>query len=97
MAAGVYFGERSTFNKGVILEGEPVTNQIAELQAAIIALQLVSKIHKTRSFGGEKLCQAVIKVDSKYMVEGIADWLPTLLKWSPEGDEGGRFVVIQAT
>jgi ribonuclease HI len=76
MAAGVFVGEYSEYNKSVIVESVRTTNQVAELQAAIIALQVAHAIYKKERFGGKRLDLVVIKADSAYVVDGITDWVP---------------------
>jgi len=83
MAIGVFFGEGSVYNKSIRLKGDTITNQVAELQAAIVALQQVDEIHNTKSVtGGMQLYQVVMKADSEYMVDGITNWVPKLWTWS---------------
>lgn len=61
-SAGVYFGPGSSFNQSSMLDMPRTTNQVAELMAAVLALEKALTINKT----GVKtdMMQLVVKADS---------------------------------
>lgn len=76
---GVYFGPRAESNYSELLpEDLPATNQVAELYAAISALQ------DTLDHRGpdREFCKVLILTDSKYLVDGISEWI---WKWKRNG------------
>ncbi|RKK65700.1 hypothetical protein BFJ69_g16056 [Fusarium oxysporum] len=79
---GVFVGETSSFNQSLMLHQVPVTNQIAELSAGIIALEQARDILRTRALGEDPLHTVVIKADSEYLVKGMTDWI---FKWEANG------------
>lgn len=82
---GVFFGPGSERNYGCILGSRiQFTNQVAEISAAINA------IRDTRSWYPEeekKICKLLIVTDSKYLVEGISDYI---WKWKRNGWRNAR-------
>lgn len=82
-AIGVFFGETSKYNRSVLLSEPDVTNQIAELRAGVLALELAKIILQTKALGDERpLDTVVIKADSEYLVKGMTEWV---LKWETNG------------
>lgn len=69
---GVFFGARDPRNLSERLVGRQ-TNQRAELTAAIRAVQLLNT-----SYGDDERVRAEIVSDSKYVIDGITQWV---LKW----------------
>ncbi|KAG6192991.1 hypothetical protein E4U10_003949 [Claviceps purpurea] len=85
MSAGVFFSTNSRYNQSLPLYGPSVTNQVAELRAGIIALQLAMDIWRDERFGvdgNQRLREVVIKADSDYLVKGITDYI---YKWKQNG------------
>ncbi|KAI9649927.1 hypothetical protein NHQ30_002512 [Ciborinia camelliae] len=88
-AFGVYFGDKAPDNdSGFVDRHLPQTNQVAELFAAIMALDTVmkdlDKDIKNRVVGtqGRQLCSILIITDSAYVVDGISEWI---YKWKVNG------------
>jgi ribonuclease HI len=82
-AIGVFFGQTSKYNRSVLLSEPHVTNQIAELRAGILALELARNIPRTKALGdGGPLHTVVIKADSEYLVKGMTEWV---FKWETNG------------
>ncbi|KAG5967170.1 hypothetical protein E4U56_000988 [Claviceps arundinis] len=85
MAAGVFFSTNSRYNQSLPLYGPSVTNQVAELRAGIIALELAMDIWRDERFGvdgNQRLREVVIKADSDYLVKGMTDYI---FKWKQNG------------
>jgi ribonuclease HI len=80
-AIGVFVGVDSKYNESRLLTEPTVTNQIAELEAGILGLEQAIQIQKNR-FYDRQIEQVVIKADSKYLVEGMTDWI---FKWEKNG------------
>ncbi|CAG9953925.1 unnamed protein product [Clonostachys rosea f. rosea IK726] len=80
-AAGVFVGKSSKYNKSTVLTESEATNQIAELKAGILGLSQAIEIQGC-GVEGEALHQVVIKSDSKYLVEGMTEWV---FKWEGNG------------
>lgn len=79
-AAGVYVGASSLaakYNGTYTLVDEGATNQKAELQAAIKGLETYWKIEPSDLCSCE-IKTLIIKTDSKYVHDGITDWIQ---KW----------------
>jgi ribonuclease HI len=75
---GIFFGPGCERNYGEELPDDlPATNQVAELYAATTAIQDTID-HE----GDRKLCKLLIVTDSKYVVDGISDWI---WKWKRNG------------
>ncbi|KAG6109731.1 hypothetical protein E4U13_005670 [Claviceps humidiphila] len=85
MAAGVFFNTNSRYNQSLPLYGPSVTNQVAELRAGILALELAMDIWWDERFGedgDQRLREVVIKADSDYLVKGMTDYI---FKWKQNG------------
>ncbi|KAG5989318.1 hypothetical protein E4U52_005666 [Claviceps spartinae] len=85
MAAGVFFNTNSRYNQSLPLDGPTVTNQVAELRAGILALELAMDIWWDERFGedgDQRLREVVIKADSDYLVKGMTDYI---FKWKQNG------------
>ncbi|KAJ9664569.1 hypothetical protein H2198_000220 [Neophaeococcomyces mojaviensis] len=80
-AAGVYVGHHNPLNGGYTLVDVGATNQKAELQAGIKGLETALNI-EPKDLNGAPLSTLVIKTDSKYMYEGITDYIS---KWKMNG------------
>lgn len=80
-AYGIYFNLESKFNSAGILDEQPITNQRAELTAAIEACKLCYQILKDPSVDQE-IRQIVVKSDSAYLVSSMVDWVE---KWRDNG------------
>lgn len=80
-AAGVFVGTGSRYNQSTILTEPKATNQVAELTAGILGLSQAMEIQAHRPEGGP-LHQVVIKSDSKYLVQGMTEWV---FKWEGNG------------
>ena len=89
-AAGVFVGDKSEYNKSVLLTGSRPTNQVAELSAGILGLEEAIKIRR-EGIGGGDLHQVVIKTDSKYLVEGMTEWV---FKWEKNGYRTSKGTVV---
>ena len=76
-AYGVYFNIDSKFNSAGLFEEGPMTNQRAEISAAIEACMLCIRMLSTPNFDQE-IKQIVIKSDSTYLVDSmvthVAKW-----------------------
>lgn len=87
-AGSIFLGPNNKHNCAIPLKGDDrQTNQIAELSACIYALQLVNKNlnrwKKERDRDSpSKLAMVVIKSDSAYIVNGIAEHV---FKWKTNG------------
>jgi ribonuclease HI len=86
-AIGVFVAESSPFNRSLLLHQTPVTNQIAELSAGIIALEQAIKILQTKALGEDPLHTVVIKADSEYLVKGMTEWV---FKWEVNGYKNAK-------
>ncbi|EXK24200.1 hypothetical protein FOMG_19065 [Fusarium oxysporum f. sp. melonis 26406] len=86
-AIGVFVGETSSFNRSLLLRQVPVTNQIAELNAGIVALEQAMEILRTKALGKEPLHKVVIKADSEYLVKGMTEWV---FKWEVNGYKNAK-------
>jgi ribonuclease HI len=64
-----------------------VTNQIAELNAGITALEQAIDILQTKALGEDPLHTVVIKADSEYLVKGMTEWV---FKWEVNGYKNAR-------
>ncbi|EHK19844.1 uncharacterized protein TRIVIDRAFT_68171 [Trichoderma virens Gv29-8] len=80
-SVGVFVGNESEYNKSVLLSESNATNQVAELQAGILALHQAMKIRDI-GLDGEELHEVVIKADSEYLVKGMTEWI---FKWKANG------------
>lgn len=69
-AYGVYFNIESQFNSAGLLKEGPMTNQRAEISAAIEACALCVQMLTTPNFSQE-IKQIVIKSDSAYLVDSM--------------------------
>lgn len=69
-AYGVYFNIDSKFSSAGLLEEGPMTNQRAEISAAIEACRLCIRMLSTPNFDQE-IKQIVIKSDSTYLVDSM--------------------------
>jgi len=72
---GVWFGENDARNVCEPLAGDRQTNQRAEIQAAIRALEV----------GG---CNLEIRTDSRYVVRAATEWIPRAGGWLERDFEG---------
>ncbi|OJJ49480.1 hypothetical protein ASPZODRAFT_129958 [Penicilliopsis zonata CBS 506.65] len=87
-AAAVYFGPQSAYNVARVLNSPDPTNQKAELEAGIIALERALAISKNERFysydddSGALLETVVVKTDSEYLAKGMSEWV---LKWEQNG------------
>lgn len=87
-AGSIFLGPNNKHNCAIPLKGaDRQTSQIAELSACIYALQLVNKNlnrwKKERDRDSpSRLAMVVIKSDSAYIVNGIAEWV---VKWKRNG------------
>jgi ribonuclease HI len=92
---GVYFRDASDLNISARLDalaGQELTNQQAELQAALVALSQINDFKENRvkypnlvdEDGPElkNLSDIIIKTDSKYVVRGMTEWMG---KWTRNG------------
>lgn len=77
---GVYFGPESDHNISERLWGGAQTNQRAEINAAIYALDKVKLLLIT---GELRAKTVVLASDSSYLVNGITDWVKRL--WQKNG------------
>lgn len=76
---GVYFGPDSQYNISERLEYGAQTNQRAELNAAILALEKVTSLLED----GDLRTQNVVLIsDSSYVVQSMTDWV---FKWRNNG------------
>lgn len=78
MAAGVFFRTNSRWNISKSLNGPRNTNQVAELKAGIMALEQALEIQRDRLFQERRLWEVIVKADSKYLVQGITEYI---FKW----------------
>lgn len=69
-AYGVYFSDSSNFNRAGLLKEGPMTNQRAEITAAIEAITWCMRTLITPNFDQE-IKQVVIKSDSAYLVDSM--------------------------
>ncbi|GAB7332924.1 hypothetical protein MBLNU13_g04632t1 [Cladosporium sp. NU13] len=69
-AYGVYFNIDSEFNSADLLDKGPMTNQRAEITAALEACKSCFRMVKTPDFF-QKIKQIVIKSDSAYLVDNM--------------------------
>ncbi|UZP36742.1 hypothetical protein NXS19_004558 [Fusarium pseudograminearum] len=86
-AIGVFVGETSPFNQSLLLCQAPATNQIAELNAGITALEQAIDILQTKALGEDPLHTVVIKADSEYLVKGMTEWV---FKWEVNGYKNAK-------
>ncbi|CZR35881.1 uncharacterized protein FPRO_03859 [Fusarium proliferatum ET1] len=86
-AIGVFFGETSPFNRSLLLRQVPVTNQIAELNAGIAALEQALEILRSEVLGEDSLHKVIIKADSEYLVKGMTEWV---FKWEVNGYKNAK-------
>ncbi|KAG5957588.1 hypothetical protein E4U58_005826 [Claviceps cyperi] len=81
----VFFNTNSWYNRSLPVYGLSVTNQVAELRAGIIALELAMDIWWDEWFGedgNQRLREVVIKADSGYLVKEMTDYI---FKWKQNG------------
>ena len=76
-AYGVYFNIDSEYNSAGLLDEGPMTNQRAEITAAIEACKLCYQMVNTPNFPQETK-QVVIKSDSAYLVNSMVEYVE---KW----------------
>lgn len=76
---GVYFGPGSKYNISQQLYDNPQTNQRAELNAAILALQ---KVLDLVEYGWLETGNVVLISDSNYVVQAMTEWV---YKWRNNG------------
>lgn len=84
-AIGVYFGPSSKYNVSKLWPGDNPTNQIAELWAAIVALEKAIEVQRVGVHGEQvtrALRRVVIKADSEYVVKAMTEWV---FKWERNG------------
>jgi ribonuclease HI len=82
---GVFWGEGAAFNfSGLLPRYFPQTNQVAEVYAAIQALQEAQTRLELRE---GCVCKVLILTDSSYLVKGISDWI---WKWKVNGYRNSR-------
>lgn len=75
-AYGVYFNERCRSNEAGIFSQAPITNQCAEIYAAIMALEICcEKLDACPP--SQRVRSIVIQSDSTYLVNGITSWITT--------------------
>jgi ribonuclease HI len=86
-AIGVFVAESSPFNRSLLLHQTPVSNQIAELSAGIIALEQAINILRTNALGEDPLHTVVIKADSEYLVKGMTE---LVFKWEVNGYKNAK-------
>lgn len=69
---GVYFGDRSPYNYSSLLNTLILrpTNQVAELMAGIMSLEIVLVVKEGRD---EKMSKVLLNADSEYLVKGATD------------------------
>ena len=81
---GVYFSPHSRHNISGRLHGSALTNQKAELEACLAALEKALEIRVREELPWEVkvLEQVVIKSDSAYVVRGMTGWV---FKWRENG------------
>ena len=70
---GVWFGNNHELNVSEVVSGDKHSNQVAEIQAAIAAIEIATR----ENFRGLQ-----IFTDSKYVYNGINNWI---LKWRENG------------
>ncbi|KAM0701255.1 hypothetical protein Q7P35_011616 [Cladosporium inversicolor] len=76
-AYGVYFNMGSNYNSAGLLDEGPMTNQRAEITAALEACKICYEILTTPDLDQE-IRQIVIKSDSVYLVNSMVEWVE---KW----------------
>ncbi|KAJ5577881.1 uncharacterized protein N7459_006845 [Penicillium hispanicum] len=84
---GIFFGTGNLNNLSTMLTAEKNTEQVAELQACITALDKVLILWKCQvPRPDDRECyplhSLIIKSDSEYLVKGVTEWLP---KWKMRG------------
>jgi ribonuclease HI len=84
---GVYFGPGSRYNVSKQLDDNPMTNQRAELNAAIVALERVYDLIAC----GLTTDIVLLITDSTYVVQGITD---LVYKWRDKGWKNRRGVEV---
>jgi ribonuclease HI len=78
-----YHGHGSTSNISSLVDiMEPQTNQVAEVTAAIVALQDVQSSAYPWVADEERCCKLFIMTYSKYLVDAISDWI---YRWKTNG------------
>ncbi|KAH7311331.1 ribonuclease H-like domain-containing protein [Stachybotrys elegans] len=88
-SVGVFVGPSSKYNKFEALSAEFQTNQVAELRAGIVALELVRAMKIDLDVPG--LNEVVIKSDSDYLVKGMTDWV---FKWTANSYRTSKGVAV---
>lgn len=73
-AMGVFVGPEFTYNRSVMLSGPNMTNQVAGLEAAILALRLTMQIFLRKALGSG-LHQVVIKTDLDYLFKAMMEYV----------------------
>jgi len=82
---GVFWGEGAAFNfSGLLPQDFSQTNQVAEVYAAIQALQEAQTRLELRE---GCVCKVLILTDSSYLVKGISEWI---WKWKANGYRTSR-------
>lgn len=77
---GVYFMDGHALNTAQAVKGRP-TNNSGEIQAAILALQLVKK---------HDIQKLQINTDSMYLIQAVTSWMPTWKKKKWQKTQGGE-------
>mmetsp|Transcript_17379 Transcript_17379/g.24918 ORF Transcript_17379/g.24918 Transcript_17379/m.24918 type:complete len:343 (-) Transcript_17379:151-1179(-) len=83
---GVFFGPNDLRNKAVPLEGSVQTNNRAELQAVLTALEILLQEAET----GDRR-SAEVRTDSNYVKKGLTEWIHKWKQngWRTKGGSGG--------
>ena len=70
---GVFFGKNHPYNKSIKIKDEPITNNIAELKACILAITTI--IENKNCFNKDN-CPIDIEIytDSEYVINSITKW-----------------------
>ena len=76
---GVNFGSPDNNRAGLIPQGLPQTNQVAELYALKICLEQIDSLIEQRD---RMPCQILLMSDSTYVVKGLSEWI---WKWKENG------------
>jgi ribonuclease HI len=80
---GIFHGEGSDDNFCCVVPSKlPHTNQVAEIYAAIVALEKLQLTLRPWDPDGHKACKVLIRSDSSYLVKGISEHI---WKWKKNG------------
>ncbi|KLP13903.1 Uncharacterized protein LW94_6551 [Fusarium fujikuroi] len=91
-AIGVFFGQKSAYNQSGLLTELRATNQIAELNACILALKQAKYIVQADALHYGPLHIIVIKSDSDYLVKGMTEWV---FKWETNGYKTAKRKLVE--